>query len=228
MLPREHQISSRLMKPADSILFSLSLFKNTPSRQNTLIVVNSTGLYGNHIRHVITVSPVTSPMANIVTIESDTNEPTIPQFLARQSPIILPNLNSLNLPPNPFNVLATMAVMKPATSRYVERARPIHYHHFNLDAADAFEYSTRLGHIFRRRTVLLCWTQATLFCLKSYLHAVKPKKTEAKIEHWSVFSSKGRGCRSTPAMAAVNPYQQKRHPYSQIKHRLSEFPLDSK
>ena len=38
------------------------------------------------------------------------NEPTIPYGFGRQLPIVPPSLNDLNLPPNPFNILATMAI----------------------------------------------------------------------------------------------------------------------
>ena len=47
-----------------------------------------------------------------MTIESDSNEPTFPYAFGTQHPIVPPSLNDLNLPPNPFNVLATMAVMQ--------------------------------------------------------------------------------------------------------------------
>ena len=49
----------------------------------------------------------------IVTIDSDSNEPTIPYGMGNQHPIVPPSLNHLKLPPNPFNVLATMAVIRP-------------------------------------------------------------------------------------------------------------------
>ena len=57
------------------------------------------------------VSSITSPQPQILTIHDDSNEPTIPFGFGRQLPIIQPSLNDFNLPPNPFNVLATMAVV---------------------------------------------------------------------------------------------------------------------
>ena len=63
-------------------------------------------------RETNTISSVASPEPQIVTIDSDSNEPTIPYGFGIQHPIVPPNLNDLNLPPNPFNVLATMAVMR--------------------------------------------------------------------------------------------------------------------
>ena len=61
-------------------------------------------------REVITIPSVASPEPRIVTLDSDSNDPTIPYGFG--SPIVLPSLNDLNLPPNPLNVLATMAVIR--------------------------------------------------------------------------------------------------------------------
>ena len=44
------------------------------------------------------------------TINDDSNEPTIPYGFGRQLPIVPPSLSDLNLPPNPFNILAKMAI----------------------------------------------------------------------------------------------------------------------
>ena len=60
----------------------------------------------------ITISSVTSQEPQIVTINSDSNEPTFPYAFGTQHPIVPPSLNDINLPPNPFNVLATMAVVQ--------------------------------------------------------------------------------------------------------------------
>ena len=60
----------------------------------------------------ITISSVASPEPQIVTLDSDSNEPTFPYAFGAQHPIVPPSSNDLNLPPNPFNVLATMAVIQ--------------------------------------------------------------------------------------------------------------------
>ena len=60
----------------------------------------------------ITISSVASPEPQIVTLDFDSNEPTFPYALGAQHPIVPPSLNDLNLPPNPFNVLATIAVIQ--------------------------------------------------------------------------------------------------------------------
>ena len=64
-------------------------------------------------KETITISSVASPELQIVTIDSDSNEPTIPYGFGNQHPIVPHSLNDLNLPPNQFIVLATMAVVRP-------------------------------------------------------------------------------------------------------------------
>ena len=59
---------------------------------------------------MISISSIASPQPQIVTIDDDSNEPTLPYGFGRQLPIVPPSLNDLNLPPNPFNILATMAI----------------------------------------------------------------------------------------------------------------------
>ena len=62
---------------------------------------------------MLTISSVTSPEPNIVSLESNSNEPTISYAVGNLQPIALPSLNELTLPPNQFNLLAIMAVMQP-------------------------------------------------------------------------------------------------------------------
>ena len=57
-------------------------------------------------------SPPSLLPSKIVTNDSYSNEPTFPYAFGTQQPIVPPSLNDLNLPPNPFNVLATMAVFQ--------------------------------------------------------------------------------------------------------------------
>ena len=59
---------------------------------------------------MISVSSIASPEPQFFTIDDDSNEPTMPYGFGRRLLIIPPGLNDLNLPPNPFNILATMAV----------------------------------------------------------------------------------------------------------------------
>ena len=83
-----------------------------PIKNNTPAILNSTQLSGAMEPETITVSYVASPEPQILTIDSDSNEPTFPYAFGTQHLIVPPSLNDLNLPPNPFNVLATMAVIQ--------------------------------------------------------------------------------------------------------------------
>ena len=85
--------------------------EGSPIRNNTPAILNSTEISGAMEREVITISSVASPEPRIVTLDSDSNDPTMPYGFGDQQPIVPPNLNDLNLPPNPFNVLGTMAVI---------------------------------------------------------------------------------------------------------------------
>ena len=86
--------------------------EGSPIRNNTHAILNSTERSGAMDREVITISSVASPEPRIVTLDSDLNDPTIPYGFGNQQPIVSPSLNDLNLPPNPFNLLATMAVIQ--------------------------------------------------------------------------------------------------------------------
>ena len=57
------------------------------------------------------ISTIASPEPYIFTINDDSKEPTMPYGSGRQLPIVPTSLNDLNLPPNPFNILNTMAVV---------------------------------------------------------------------------------------------------------------------
>ena len=63
-------------------------------------------------RETITIYFVASPEPQILKIDSDTNQPRFPYRFGNQHPIVPPSLNDLNLQPNPFNVLATLAVIR--------------------------------------------------------------------------------------------------------------------
>ena len=77
---------------------------------NTPIVLNSTEISGDDTQEMVSISSIASPEPEIVTIDDDSNEPTMPYGFGRQLPIVPPSLNDLNLPPNFFNILATMAI----------------------------------------------------------------------------------------------------------------------
>ena len=93
-------------------------------RPNTPIVLNSTEISGNDTCEMISISSLASPEPQIVTIDSDSNEPTMPYGFGRQLSIIPPSLNDLNRQPNPLNVLATMAVVNPTEDGYDQNYSP--------------------------------------------------------------------------------------------------------
>ena len=101
------------MNSTDSDVFYVEQSSNDQSvpRPNTPIVLNSTEISGDDTREIISISSIASPEPHIVTINDESNEPTMPCGFGRQLPIVPPSLNGLNLPPNPFNTLATMAVV---------------------------------------------------------------------------------------------------------------------
>ena len=96
----------------DSDVFYVEQSSNDQSlpRPNTPIFLNSTEISGDDTREKISISSIASPEPQIVTINDNSNEPTMPYGVGRQLPIIPPRLNDLNLPPNLFKILATMAV----------------------------------------------------------------------------------------------------------------------
>ena len=60
----------------------------------------------------------------IVTINSDSNEPTMLYGFGRQLPNTPPSLNDLNLPPNPFNIRAKMVLPNPTAEGHDENYSP--------------------------------------------------------------------------------------------------------
>ena len=86
--------------------------ESSPIRNNPPVILNSTQLSEAMDPETITISSVASPEPQIVTLDSDSNEPTFPYAFGAKHPIVPPRLNDLNLPPNPFNVLATMTVIQ--------------------------------------------------------------------------------------------------------------------
>ena len=97
---------------SDVFYVEQSSVEGSPIQNNTPAILNVTEISGAMETEVITISSVASPEPRIVTLDSDTNDPTIPYGFGSQQPIVPPSLKDLNLPPNPFNVLATMAVVR--------------------------------------------------------------------------------------------------------------------
>ena len=83
----------------------------SPQRHNTPDIFNSTELSEHRTARMPSVSFIASPQPQIITINDDSNQPTMPYGFGWQLAIVPPSLNDLNLPPNPFNILATMTVV---------------------------------------------------------------------------------------------------------------------
>ena len=124
-------VKSKIFRPTspdsnDSDLFQVEQPSNEPSppRPNTPIVLHSTEVSGNNTVEMITMSSIASPGPKIVTIDSDLNEPTMQYGYGRQPPKIPPSLMNLNLAPNPFKILATMAVANSTAEGHNENYSP--------------------------------------------------------------------------------------------------------
>ena len=110
----------------DSDVFYVEQSSSEPSprRHNTPNIPNSTEILEQHTTQMPSISSIASPEPHIFTIDDDSNDPTIPYGFGQQVPIIPPSLNDLNLPPNPFNILATMAVVHPIQSTHDDNYSP--------------------------------------------------------------------------------------------------------
>ena len=105
--------SNTSIDSVDSDVFFVEQVSNEPSSQRNISpnFLNSTELSETYTTEMPTISPVASPEPQIVTLNDDSNEPTMPYGFRRQLPILPLSLNDLNLPLNLFNILATMAVV---------------------------------------------------------------------------------------------------------------------
>ena len=81
-----------------------------PRRNNSPDILNSTERSEHHATRMPSISTIASPQLYIFTINDNSNEPTIPYGFGRHFSIVPPSLKDLNLPPNPFNFLATLAI----------------------------------------------------------------------------------------------------------------------
>ena len=99
------------MASSDSDVFYVKQSSNEPSpqRNNSPNILNSTELSEHRTAGMPSISSIASTELHIFTIDDDSNEPTMPYGFGRQLPIFPPSLNDLNLPHNPFNIMATMA-----------------------------------------------------------------------------------------------------------------------
>ena len=197
-------------------------------RIDTPTVLNSTELSGAMERETITISSVASREPQIVTIDSDSNEPTFAYGFGNQYPIMPPSRNDLNLPHNPFNVLVTMAVIR-HDQKYSPQSpqpsdpSPISTRPMNLSTIEAWEttHTTTDDNTFysecEPRRVLVYWDTSpneTFDCNEPRqvsstlsLSSTKslPPRQKKKLSMGMSFPKNGE-CRSTPAKHAASAY----------------------
>ena len=197
-----------------------------PARTNTPVFLNSMELYGAHEREVITISSVASLEPHVLTIESDPKEPTIPYGYGRQQLIIPLSFSDLKLPPNPFIVLNTIAVMQPNkeySPQIMELSNPSPFstpqskwvslkagrHCTQLQMMPYFTQKTGLDEYIGTFFPVTPLTQTSPDQYSSFgAHPPYRRLRDDKRESWSwrrLFLKKGE-CRRTPTRHAASPY----------------------
>ena len=124
------------MPSSDSDVFYVGQSSNEPSpqRNNSPNILNSMELSGHRTEGMPSISSIASPEPHIFTFD-DSNEPTMSYGFRRQLPIVPPNLNDMNLPPHPFNIIATMAV-----ANNTEEANDDNYSPQSLEPSEPPQY----------------------------------------------------------------------------------------
>ena len=111
LISKMTSIISMASNDSDVFYVEQSSSELSPQRNNTPNILNLTETSEQHTARMPSISSIASPEPRIFKIDDGCNEPTMPYGFGRQLPIIPPSLNDLNLPPNPFNILNTMAVV---------------------------------------------------------------------------------------------------------------------
>ena len=197
-------------------------------------------------RDVITISSVAYPEPRIVTLDSDSNDPTIPYGFGSQQPIVPPSLNDLNLPPNPFNVLGTMAVIRADDAYSPQSPEPsipslISTPPMNVKTIEGWDttYTTTDDATFYtdyepRRVDWHISSSDTFDSNEPRNGSAASSPSSFPPPPWrqkrklsiGMSSPKKRECRSTPARYAANLYHQERHPDAQEK--LKHYNISTK
>ena len=105
--------SNMSLDSTDSDVFYVEQLSDEPSprRNNTPNILNSTERSDHQAMRMPSTSTIASPQPHFVTLNDDSNQPTLPYGFGRRSPIVPPSLNDLYLPPNPFGILNTMEII---------------------------------------------------------------------------------------------------------------------
>ena len=206
--------------------------EGNPIRSITPAILNSTEISGAMQREAITFFSVASPEPRIVTLDSDSNDPTIPYGFGSQYSIVSPSLTDLNLPPNSFIVLATIAVIRAddecsRQSPEPSIPSPISTPPMNVSTIEGWDKThttTDVATFYtddepRRvywdisssdtfdsnepRNVSVAWSPSST--------PPPPRRQKRKLRIGMSFPKKEE-CRSTPARHVANPYHKERHP----------------
>ena len=221
------------MASSESAVFYVEQYSNEPSSQknNSPNILNSTELSEQHTARMPSVSSIASAEPRIFTIDDDSNDPTMPYGFGRQLTIVPPSLNDMNLPPNPFNILATMAVANnteeanednySTQSPEPSEPSPISTPPMNVSAFNSWEtsYTTTNDDTFYSSDE----NQKNIFSsTNSFPAAVTAQENEKKIEPGNVLSKRrGSVAARLRSLRSDNP-SSKGHPRS-IKQELETW-----
>ena len=88
-----NMVSNISIDSVDSDVFFKEKISNEPSpqRHNSQNILNSTEISQSHAAGMPSVSSIASPEPRILTVDDDSNEPTMPYGFGRQLPIVPPS-----------------------------------------------------------------------------------------------------------------------------------------
>ena len=223
---------------SDAFHVERSSEEGSPAPENTPAVLNSTQLSGAMARETTAISSVASLEPQIVTNDSDSNEPTIPNEFGSQNPIVPSNLNDINLPPNPFKVLATVAVIR-AAEEYSPQSpepsipSPISTPPMNVSTIEGWETTDKTTDdaifLSEDEATRVYWNisssktfdsneQKYVSIASTPPSTTPPPRRQKASSAWGFFPKKER--RNKLARHAVSPYQPQIHPneHDKLKH----------
>ena len=205
-------LSNISIDSTDSDVFFVQQISNEPSpqRNNSPNFLNSTKLSEHHTAGMPSVSSIASLEPQILTIHDKSKEPTMAYGFGLQLPIVPPSLNDLNLPPNPFTILATMALVN-----YTEVANDDNYSPQSPESSELSPISTPPMNVstFDSWETSQTTTDNTFYSDDEprRIHFLQsaptppppPRKLKRKLSLGMSFPKEGGECRSTTAKPAV-------------------------
>ena len=217
--------------------------EGSPVRKKTPAVLNSKQLSGAMARETITIASAASLESQIVTIDSDSNESTIAYGFGNKHPIVSPRLNDLNLPPDPFIVLATMAVIRadeeyspqstepsipspnstpPMNVSTIENWKTMHTTTDNATFFSQDEPKRVYWDISSRETFDSNEPRHVSIASRPSSTPPPQRQHRTKLSMENPFPKKGE-CRSTPARHAASPHWPKKESNAQKNSNITHF-----